>query len=407
MKIFKVCHTEDSMNKVKNTISYVLIIMISVLLPLGEVYAACALGTCIDGRPSGGGGGGGDSDNGGQQRNTGPSNYQLRIEAENRVIDENNRLNQLGWDAYHSGDHLTALKYFQQAVDGDQGNFKPFQDAVRMARSAIANDSGRAAFDRGDFATALSYFQQALALYPHDIYRGQVHLAQERLKLQQDNRIAANNMEKIVRDYSQVSTPAHLTGALDFNSFNAAADAPAGQGTEKGIFGTHVAKPDNLVPKVSPGTVGHDTKAGDQLKSAAAVAPAGPLANLTPNYDGGTAKNAGSLVYTRSHSVDLSTFSEAARSDPQIVSAVKELDDLQIKRFQLETERDALIQKRDHAPDAATMKKLDEEAQSKDRAFQANLTAIAKKEVVVEIRRRYVDATVGGSTGQTDSKAAK
>ena len=282
--------------------------------------------------------------------NSGPSAYQLRVEAENRVIDENNRLNHLGWDAYHSGDHLTALKYFQQAVDGDQDNFKPFQDAVRMARSAIADDSGRAAFDRGDFATALSYFQQALALYPHDIYRGQVEAvlgamasqsgnealalkhyknaygydrdnglhqnivaAEAELQRRKDaaQRLAAttqadSKIQTSIRDLEQpLAKAAPTVKGLAFDDGShpdkqpapARPAVPADQEVATGAFGIKIAQPH--LPAAKPaGTIGTDTRVGDQLLSAAAASKPGDRSDLAPNYDAtSTPQGNGSLVY--------------------------------------------------------------------------------------------------------------
>jgi hypothetical protein len=300
------------------------------------------------------------------------------------------------------------------------------EEAARQQRLATAhaqNDQGLNAWKKGDWAAAANYFEQALQNSPDDqTIKSNLDKAQQKLKEQQDNKTAANHMQQIVK--SLTFTPASTTsgldfngfnankpfgdsgnaGGLDFNSFNAANPQPnSGQKVVTGTFGTKVAKPD-LGPAHSPSTVGTDTKAGDQLLSAAAAGKKGK--DLTQNFDAGTAKKAGSLVYARSHSIDMSTFSERARNDPLIISTVKELDALQAKRSQLETERNELIKQRNAATDPAAMKKLSEQVNHKDKDYQANLADISKKTQLVEKRHREIDTKVDSSNAKQQPKGA-
>lgn len=147
-----------------------------------------------------------------------------------------------------------------------------------------------------------------------------------------------------------------------------------------------------LTPKPK-GKPGARTKAGDQLKSAAAQAAAGEDGRVT--FDIGGAPSAGSLI---PHTVgggprplDLATFSERARKDPQLMTMVQELAELQVKRRQLESEREVLEAQRNLAKDPAKMQALSGQVGLKEKEYQTNLKAIFDQTEQVEKRHRMVD----------------
>jgi hypothetical protein len=129
----------------------------------------------------------------------------------------------------------------------------------------------------------------------------------------QDTTIAAGQTIRF-EDFKVVSSGAPEPNPSLKDAVN---DSPSDQQGAPGPMGTKIAKP-HL--KTAPVAVqGSDTKAGDQLLSAAAA-----NGNLTPNYDAGGAKSAGSLKIPRvlgqtPGAVDLeSHIPAAAKSDKEI-----------------------------------------------------------------------------------------
>jgi hypothetical protein len=139
-------------------------------------------------------------------------------------------------------------------------------------------------------------------------------------------------------------------------------------------------------------TLATDNRAGSQLKSAAATARNG--GDLTKNYDVGNANPDGSLVYPAAHSIDLSSFSERARSDPLIQATVKQLDALQVNHLQLEKQCVELTKQRDAATDKDQMEKLTQQLDQKKKDYQDNQLSIFTQTQVMEKRHKEIDATV-------------
>lgn len=147
------------------------------------------------------------------------------------------------------------------------------------------------------------------------------------------------------------------------------------------------AGPSTGLAFIGAGTV---IKAGDQLMSAAATAR--NAGDLTVNYDVGGAAYAGSLpVVVASTSFALS---ERVRNDPRMIEATKELDTLQARRTQLDTEREELVKERNTAAGTARMAELTVKLEEKNRAYQNNLAAVAVQEQKVQRTKRTIDAEV-------------
>jgi tetratricopeptide (TPR) repeat protein len=402
-------------------ITFVGIAICCAICPLSEAFA-CSWDNLGVGypaecgyRPPGGGGGGGGGYAPPVYR--APPVYQPSpTELKQR---QSVAFNQQGLAQFNHKNYEAAIKLFQTAA-----RLATTAKSVQINRQNIGNAYswlGKAAFERGDTADALRLYELAAQYYPDNkVYKEAVTTLRERI-------IGSQSSTRIVKSLSETIAAAPASGGLDIGSFeakntskppalgfgsfgsgnsqsnsglkDAVADTPSDEKTARGTFGTKIAKP-VLLPVEGSGHAGTDTKAGDQLMSAAATAKAN--GDLTPNFDGGTAKSAGSLPDARHYPIDLSKFSERAKNDSLIVSTMKELDALKIKRDQLTTERDALIRNRNAAPDKATMNRIDEQMRKKDAEYRDAVGTIFKKEEIVEARHRVVDATVAGTTDKKD-----
>lgn len=291
-----------------------------------------------------------------------------------------------GLMAYKKGDYASALDFYQQALAFLPGN-RYLLNAVASTHGVMAAQQGEAAWNRKDFAAALAFYQQAFAYYPYDTWRNNIALARNAL----DNKNATAKIQGIVENFPKADAQTSRAGNLSFDDFGSGPEDTKTGDTKKGQFGTNVSDPKLVGRAAGPATVGTDTKAGDQLLSAAKTAEHG--GDLTPNYDAGTAKAAGSLVFPKS-GVDLSTYSERAKKDPQVISMLKELDSLQARRSELEHERDELVKQRNVAVDKQAMDKATAELDKKEAEYQDSLALISKKTQDLEKRHREIDTKV-------------
>lgn len=113
------------------------------------------------------------------------------------------------------------------------------EEAARQQRLATAhaqNDQGLEAWKKGDWATAVADFQQALQNNPDSTtIKDNLATAQQKLKEEQDNKIAAKNMQQIVSTFSKTFTAAPTTDGLDFNAFSAKKPSDASGNTAGGL----------------------------------------------------------------------------------------------------------------------------------------------------------------------------
>lgn len=291
-----------------------------------------------------------------------------------------------GMMAYKKGDYATALDYYQQALavlPRDQY----LLNAVASIHGKIAAQQGEDAWNRKDDSAALAFYKQAFAYYPDNTWRDNIAIVQKALSQREEDQSATTKIEEIVDSFPKSDPQASNAGNLSFDDF----DGIATGGTKKGNFGTNVSDP-KLEAHVKE-KVGTDTKAsaGDQLLSAAKTAEHG--GDLTPNYDRGTAGASGSLVFPKS-GVDLSTYSERAKNDPRVITMLKELNELQVKRSQLERERDALVQQRNVAASGALMEQATAQLNKKEAEYQDNIALISQKTQDLEKCHREIDTEV-------------
>jgi hypothetical protein len=182
---------------------------------------------------------------------------------------------------------------------------------------------------------------------------------------------------------------------------DAVSDDTDGHKTEMGSMGYRVAKP-NLTP-ATPGVPGTDTKAGDQLLSAAATAKVN--GDLTVNYDQGGAKGAGSLPVP-TDSVDPATFPSAVRNDPRMITELKNLDDLKTKGAALDAQLQQLVAERNQAKDPQKSADLSRQVDQKNNEKQANFAAIVQGEDTVKKVHRSILFKEDSAPGPPPAKAA-
>jgi hypothetical protein len=171
-------------------------------------------------------------------------------------------------------------------------------------------------------------------------------------------------------------------------------------------FGSKAVKVDFSGEQKALRVVGDNTKAGDQLKAAAATATSG--GNLTKNFDVGGAHSAGSLptVTTGSSEVERMKAWEKMKNDPRMAPLIPLLEaygQLQTKRDELNTERDELTLKRNQAQDTTTMQQLSAELKIKDKEYQDNLVALAAKKDEVAKAKRLIDTSEEGGAAVPDA----
>jgi len=287
-----------------------------------------------------------------------------------------------GMMAYKKGDYVTALDYYQQAL-AVLPHDRYLLNAVAEIHGMIAAKQGEAAWNRKDIAAALAFYQQAYAYYPDNTWRDNIAIARKAL----DDKDATTKIQGIVDSFPKPAAQTSKAGDLSFDDFGGSAPAD----TKKGLFGTNVSNPKLELGATGPAKVGTDTKAGDQLLSAAKTAE--HAGDLTANYDKGTAVASGSIVFPKG-GVDLSTYSERAKKDPQVISMLKELDSLQARRSELEHERDELVKQRNAAVDKAAMDKATAALDKKETEYQNNVALISQKSKDLEKRHREIDTEV-------------
>lgn len=284
---------------------------------------------------------------------------------------------ELGRLASESGNFVIAEHYFNAA-----SHIYPAEPGYRKSVAWAKTKQGDVAWAMRDFAGAITLWKAALETDPENAYARR--RVQEYVEEKEQDKAVATKVQRDVRQLAEDLKSAKPAGDLDFGDIR----------TEGGAFGVPIAKP-NLIPN-PPGKTGTNVRAGDQLKSAGARAARD--GELRENFDGGRATGAGSLpshtVSAGPPSFDVSTFSERARKDPQLMTLVQDLAGLQELRRQLESERAQLETARNLAKDALKMKELDDLAAQKAKDYQNNLKAIIDKTEQAERRHLEVDTEV-------------
>lgn len=281
---------------------------------------------------------------------------------------------ELGRLASEKGNFAIAEFYFNVAA-----RIYPAEPAYRKNVAWAKTKQGDEAWAMKDFAGAFTLWKDALETDPENTYaRGRV---QKYVEEKEQDKAVATKVQRDVRKIAEALKTSKPAGDLDFDDIQ----------TQGGAFGVPMAKP-NLIP-IPPGKTGSNIAAGDQIKSAGAQARDG---DLRQNFDGGGAAGAGSLIpHTVSAgppSFDVSTFSERAQKDPQLMTLVQDLAALQEKRRQLELERAQLETARNLG--TPKMNELSDLAAQKDQDYQNNLKAIVDQTERVERRHLEVDNEV-------------
>ncbi len=144
-----------------------------------------------------------------------------RRQRENAATAENNQ----GLKAERNGNDSEALTHYERALELNPNdsvireNVRTSKHNVKWGKARTQNDAGLAYDKQGDYRNAVACYEKALELLP-DNSNIQLNLAdaKRRLKDQQDNKIAANNMQQIVQDFAHNLNESTVpSGGLDFD----------------------------------------------------------------------------------------------------------------------------------------------------------------------------------------------
>lgn len=282
------------------------------------------------------------------------------------------------------GDWASAAAHFTSA-----SQIYPAEPAYLKNVSWAKTKQGDEAWDRDGFTAAVPYWKSALETDTENEYaRKKMALAEKLQHEEQVNKTAAAHITQAIRDLSDALASTPVSDGLDYGDLK----------VTSGAFGSEDIKP-TVIP-ASPATIGTNTRAGDQLKSAAAAAASGR--DLKENYDTGGSSHAGSLV-----AIDQGRFSSRVRNDPRMIEALKEISELQSKRSLLNSEREELIRERNLSNDKALMQNISEKLALKEKEYQINLKVISDKEVAVKKLHRKIDNEVVDKPGAISSDKAE
>jgi tetratricopeptide (TPR) repeat protein len=343
-----------------------------------------------------------------------------------------------GSSAAKTGDYRTALRCFEEAASL-QPKVKGYKKQIAWAKGELEAQQGDEASRNGDRATALAHYKRAELLWPEDVYRTVIarvsqEVKDEKARKRQDEEAVAKIQDSIQRVAGELAStaPKQSSASLDFaqpDTDAASASAKAGTGEDHtgldfvdaspstpesepplrdavndtpsdkdvgpGSAGYNVAKV--RFATVAPAKPGSDTKAGDQALAAAGVA--GKNGDLTPLYDIGGVKSAGSLARPSEPPIDPATFSTRVRNDRRMIDALAQLGDLNADRSKLDAELLRLTTAMKQAKDPKTMAEINRQVDQKNGEFQANLLAITKAEEKVKKVHRTIDAEVAKPAG--------
>ena len=286
--------------------------------------------------------------------------------AEDVAAEQANEANENGREADKDGRYAEAEQYFRKALSLAPGD--------EMYTQNLANSIGwqaDAAYKATDYAQAENLYRQALALTPDDqnVKRGIA------ISLQMQGAKVWNNYD--------------FQTALGFYQQAAQYD-PDDEAIRQdlGVLQEAVQKINDEIARQAAA----DTKASEQLISAAAVAKAG--GDLTVNYDIGGAPHAGSISLPKSRALDPSTFTEAERNDPRMVAELEKFSELQNKHSDLDNEIERTTVARNNEKDPAAMSGLTNQLDQLNHSAQENLLAITEEEKVITKTKKLIDTEV-------------
>jgi len=349
-----------------------------------------------------------------------------------------------GSRAAETGDYQAAIRDFEEAVSL-QPKVKGYRKQIAWAKGELESKQGDDAYRSGDLATALAHYKNAEKFWPDNVYRTVItkvggELKDEKAKLKQDQAATAKIQDSIQRfageldsvdskddrtsldflppeaeavtppasegngeaapdlDFVAASPTVPTTPEADSTLKDAVNDSSSDKDVSQGSAGYKVAKVNYAT--VGPARAGTDTKAGDQVLAAAHSG-----GNLTPIYDIGGVKSAGSLTPPAEPAIDPSTFSTRVRNDGRMIEALAQLGALNASRSKLTAELAEATTEMAHAKDRKTMAELNQRMEQKNVEFQANLVAVTKAEEKVKKVHRSIDAEEAMAAGGPATKA--
>lgn len=201
-----------------------------------------------------------------------------------------------GVDALKSQNYAEAIRYFEQA-DSIIPNSPTIQKWLELARDGVKdqtmlslNDQGNTSYNTQDYAAAVRYYEQALKNVPNGVnaeaLKNNLQNARDRLKADTEeterrvvNTESLKSLTEALKSAKSSSTSQDTARQSDPKSAAPALAFMPASGTGTNAFGTANADPANPPGELHtldmktepppPASVGTDTNALDQLKSAA------------------------------------------------------------------------------------------------------------------------------------------
>jgi tetratricopeptide (TPR) repeat protein len=314
---------------------------------------------------------------------------QLLSQARDRVagLKDADALNEKGRSAADQGDYVSAENDFKAA-----SLLAPLNPAYRRNLGTVRTWRGEDAAQRGDFAEAVALFGSALEADSSNgparsgqlLARQSLANAQTAQTAVQAKREAAAPLQQGLTQVAEGMKKNVPPPGLDLDGF----------ASETGAFGSPTVRGPTVA--VAPGTVGSNTRAGDQLRSGAALAATGQ--DLTTLYDVGGAPAAGSLPAIKTsggpEAAVLATYPEKARNDPAMIELARQMAGIQVRQAALGKELDQLVQRRNQANDAAVVARLSTEVMEKQAAVQAAVQEAFEQKSKLDARHRLIDTTI-------------
>lgn len=287
--------------------------------------------------------------------------------------------------ADNNGNHLLAESYHRKAL-----NILPATPEFIANLSSTLESEGYNAAQAGHYSAAEGYYREALDLAPGNSETS--HNLSSVLVKEGYELSAQNKNDEALRYYQEAQ-------ALNPESRDTSWLVSYMQSEiqrEKAAVQSDIDRKQSVLSQAiqtkhdSGGTaVGSDTKASDQLLSAAAHARDGE--DLTINYDAGGAKKSGSLTWPDHSSIDPSTFTEQEKNDPKMVAVLGEMNDLQAKRSEMDTKIQQLTVERGREHDSQKMDELTQKLDKMNGEYQTTLAAIVDKTEDIRKTKRLID----------------
>jgi tetratricopeptide (TPR) repeat protein len=320
------------------------------------------------------------------------------------VAEQHNRahdLNEEGVRQSNNKNFSRAIDYYREALrlwPEDQ----VIQRNLRKAEQALLNEEGVKYYNNKDWAKATDYFRQALSKFPeNDTVRNNLQNAEDALQQEkaekererQEAQTAADMRKTINNMGSLFNSPAPASSGLEFSGKPA---TPPSSGGLDFMPATPAQPPQPAVPATAGQRKVGSLEGNRAIQEAEANLSATQQGKSGAVFDskGDRAPQSLSPVGAVSAAGQPTQMSERARKDPRMITAQKELTDLQEKRQKLDEQRSKLTKDLTSTSDPAKMKQLVKQLDKAEKDYQANLLAVSNQSQKVEKLKRTIDVEV-------------